>query len=162
MDIKNQPLGALGMALLSILVGVIAGLGAVAFRGLIGLFHNLLFLGKLSVFYDANAHTPASPWFLVQDSNEVIGVVTKEVLAIEVLHSSAGTLTMGQIANQAYVTVEEDMRLFDAMARMRVQGASAALVISGQGDRLLDRIKGVIIKEKIADSLSEAIDLFAD
>ena len=47
---------------LSILVGVVAGLGAVAFRALIGLVHNLLFLGKLSSAYDANTHTPPSPW----------------------------------------------------------------------------------------------------
>ena len=32
------------------------------FRGLIGLIHNLLFLGRFSVVYDANAHTPQSPW----------------------------------------------------------------------------------------------------
>jgi chloride channel protein, CIC family len=50
------------MWLLSILVGIIAGLGAVAFRDLIAFFHNLLFLGKLSVAYDANTHTPPSPW----------------------------------------------------------------------------------------------------
>ncbi len=50
------------MWLLSILVGVVAGLGAVAFRALIGFIHNLLFLGKLSVSYDANIHTPPSPW----------------------------------------------------------------------------------------------------
>jgi chloride channel protein, CIC family len=48
--------------ILSILVGVVAGLGAVAFRDLIALFHNLLFLGKLSAVYDANVHTPLSPW----------------------------------------------------------------------------------------------------
>ncbi len=47
---------------LSIPVGIIAGLGAVAFRALIGFFHNLLFLGRLSTAYDANAHTPPSPW----------------------------------------------------------------------------------------------------
>jgi len=47
---------------LSLLVGVVAALGAVAFRALIGIFHNLLFLGRLSAAYDANAHTPASPW----------------------------------------------------------------------------------------------------
>jgi CIC family chloride channel protein len=35
---------------------------AVAFRGMIAVFQNLFSLGKLSVFYDANAHTPASPW----------------------------------------------------------------------------------------------------
>lgn len=58
----SRPLGPLHFSLLSVLIGVVAGLGAVVFRGLIALFHNLLFLGKLSVMYDANVHTPASPW----------------------------------------------------------------------------------------------------
>jgi chloride channel protein, CIC family len=46
----------------SVVVGIVAALAAVVFRALIALFHNLLFLGQLSVVYDANAHTPASPW----------------------------------------------------------------------------------------------------
>jgi CIC family chloride channel protein len=46
----------------ALLVGMVAGLGAVFFRGLIGLVHNLLFLGKLSVFYNANVHTPIGPF----------------------------------------------------------------------------------------------------
>ncbi len=49
-------------ALLSVLVGIIAGLGAVVFRGLIAFFHNLLFLGIFSFSYDANAHTPPGPF----------------------------------------------------------------------------------------------------
>ena len=49
-------------SMLSILVGLIAGFGAVFFRGLIGFFHNLFFLGTFSVFYDANQHTPPGPW----------------------------------------------------------------------------------------------------
>jgi CIC family chloride channel protein len=48
--------------LLSVLIGIVAGLGAVAFRDLIAFFHNLLFLGRFSFIYDANIHTPASPW----------------------------------------------------------------------------------------------------
>ena len=44
-----RSLNAPALWALSILVGVVAGLGAVAFRALIGFFHNLLFLGKLSV-----------------------------------------------------------------------------------------------------------------
>jgi CIC family chloride channel protein len=48
--------------LLSVLIGIFAGLGAVVFRGLIALFHNLFFLGKLSLNYDANVHTAPSPW----------------------------------------------------------------------------------------------------
>lgn len=59
---KSKPLGALSFSLLSVLIGVAAGLGAVVFRGLIAFFHDLLFLGKLSMVYDAEVHTPASPW----------------------------------------------------------------------------------------------------
>ncbi len=53
--------------------GVAARLGAVAFRGLIALFHILLFLGKLSVVYDANLHTAVSPWGLFIISVPVVG-----------------------------------------------------------------------------------------
>lgn len=54
--------GPVSIFLLSVLVGAVGGLGAVVFRDLIALFHNLLLLGKWSVVYDANVHTPASPW----------------------------------------------------------------------------------------------------
>ena len=46
----------------AILIGIITGLGAVVFRDLIGLVHNLLFLGRLSAAYNASLFTPASPW----------------------------------------------------------------------------------------------------
>jgi CIC family chloride channel protein len=58
----SRSFGPLSLSLVAVLVGGVAGVGAVLFRGLIGLFHNVLFLGQLSVFYDANAHTPAGPW----------------------------------------------------------------------------------------------------
>jgi CIC family chloride channel protein len=47
---------------LSQLAGDVAGLGAVAFRALIGIFQNLFFLGNLSAASDANMHAPAGPW----------------------------------------------------------------------------------------------------
>jgi CIC family chloride channel protein len=47
---------------LALVVGIVAGMGAVVFRGMIAFFHNLFFLGKLSVLYDANVHTLLSPW----------------------------------------------------------------------------------------------------
>ena len=46
------------IAALAIMVGLIAGLGAIFFRALISVFHDLLFLGKFSLVYDANQHTP--------------------------------------------------------------------------------------------------------
>jgi len=50
------------MVLCALAVGVIAGFGALVFRAMIGGFHNLLFLGQWSFDYDANVHTPPSPW----------------------------------------------------------------------------------------------------
>src|ERR1700683_3150415 len=58
----QRPIGLFLLSLVAILVGVVTGFGAIAFRGLIGLIHNLFFLGRFSFFYDANAFTPASPW----------------------------------------------------------------------------------------------------
>jgi CIC family chloride channel protein len=50
------------LVVLAVIVGIVAGLGAVVLRDLIGLFHNLLFFGSFTVAYDANTHTPPSPW----------------------------------------------------------------------------------------------------
>lgn len=47
---------------LAIIVGIVAGFGAIVFRYMIGFFHNLLFLGQISFFYNANNHTSPSPW----------------------------------------------------------------------------------------------------
>ena len=58
---ERQP-GLPGLAVLAFFVGCVGGVGAWGFRMLIGLFHNLLFLGQFAFFYNANLHTPAGPW----------------------------------------------------------------------------------------------------
>ena len=55
-------ISAASFSLLSVVVGIVAGGGAVVFRALIALMHNALLLGRLSLVYDANVHTPPSPW----------------------------------------------------------------------------------------------------
>jgi CIC family chloride channel protein len=44
------------------LVGGVGGVGAWVFRMMIAAVHNLFFLGRFSLVYDANLHTPPSPW----------------------------------------------------------------------------------------------------
>ena len=58
MRLRWGRLGLVRLSLLAVAVGIVTGLGAVFFRGLIAFVHNLLFLGTLSVVYDSNAHTP--------------------------------------------------------------------------------------------------------
>ena len=55
-------LGLVRLSLLAIVVGLVTGLGAVLFRDLIGLIHNIGFLGVFSFDYEANVFTPSSPW----------------------------------------------------------------------------------------------------
>lgn len=47
-------LGLLRLSLLAIVVGVITGFGAVRFRALIGIVHNVAFLGLFAIDYDAS------------------------------------------------------------------------------------------------------------
>ncbi len=59
-DARPIPLGAL--CLLALVVGVVTGCGAMLVRVLIGLVHNLLFLGQFSANYDSSLFTPPPPW----------------------------------------------------------------------------------------------------
>ncbi len=58
----GRPIGLGLLSLVAVAVGAITGLGAIFFRDLIGLIHNILFLGDFSLLYNANHYTPESPW----------------------------------------------------------------------------------------------------
>jgi CIC family chloride channel protein len=72
---EPEALSPVAMSVLGIAVGLVAGGGAVFFRMMIGLFHNLFFLGKFSADYNANLHTGADPWGLAIVLAPVIGAV---------------------------------------------------------------------------------------
>ncbi|WP_241560075.1 chloride channel protein [Solirhodobacter olei] len=62
MALEARPLGVLRLSAFALLTGAVAGVGAVIFRALIGLIHNLLFLGQASTAYDAEHFTPVDTW----------------------------------------------------------------------------------------------------
>src|SRR5271154_5553131 len=57
-----RPLRLVSVCALALVVGVVTGLGAVVFRGLIGLVHNFLFLGQFLFAYDSSVFTRPTPW----------------------------------------------------------------------------------------------------
>jgi CIC family chloride channel protein len=57
-----RQIGLVWLSLMALVVGIVTGAGAVFFRALIGLIHNITFLGRFEVFYDASVFTPPSPW----------------------------------------------------------------------------------------------------
>ena len=72
-DSRRLPLAQL--SLLALGLGVFTGLGAVLFRFLIGLIHNLLFAGHVDIHYDANVFTAPSPWGALVILVPVLGAV---------------------------------------------------------------------------------------
>ncbi len=74
-ETEPKPIGMPPLLLLALLTGSVAGIGAVIFRGLIGVIHNLLFLGKLSLSYDAQLFTSVDVWGPLVILVPVIGAI---------------------------------------------------------------------------------------
>jgi chloride channel protein, CIC family len=71
----SRRLSLFRLCLLALVVGVVTGIGAVLFRDLIGLIHNLMFAGRLTWRYDANVFTAPAPWGAMVILVPVIGAV---------------------------------------------------------------------------------------
>jgi CIC family chloride channel protein len=82
--------GLIRMSLLAFSIGVVAGLGAFVFRELIGLVHNVLFLGRFAFEYDANLFTPASPWGAGVILVPVVGAVVVTFLVVNFAPEARG------------------------------------------------------------------------
>jgi CIC family chloride channel protein len=72
---ESQPLSLAWLSLLALGLGVVTGIGAVLFRDLIGLIHNLMFTGHAAVHYDANVFTAPAPWGALVILVPVLGAV---------------------------------------------------------------------------------------
>jgi chloride channel protein, CIC family len=86
----SQPLGFVWISLLAVAIGIVGGVGAVIFRGLIAVFHNLSFLGTFSFIYDANVFTPPSPWGAAVILAPVIGSLLVTLLVTKFAPEAKG------------------------------------------------------------------------
>jgi chloride channel protein, CIC family len=86
----RQPIGLFRLSLIAIFVGIVTGIGAIAFRGLIGFIHNLFFLGRFSFFYDANSFTPPSPWGVFVILVPVVGALIVTLLVTKFAPEARG------------------------------------------------------------------------
>nr|WP_234913852.1 chloride channel protein [Rhizobium rhizogenes] len=68
-------LSVLYLSALALVLGIVTGVGAVLFRDLIGLLHNLFFNGTFTIAYDANVFTAPSRWGVFIIAAPVVGAV---------------------------------------------------------------------------------------
>ena len=61
-DLNAREVRIATLSAYAFVVGVIAALGAVVFRILISMVHNVFFEGRFGFWYDANQYEPPSPW----------------------------------------------------------------------------------------------------
>jgi CIC family chloride channel protein len=61
-NLEVRSVGLTQLSLLALGLGLVTGVGAVLFRDLIGLIHNLFFTGRPSLHFDANVFTSPAPW----------------------------------------------------------------------------------------------------
>src|SRR5271154_401949 len=87
---ESRQLPLIQLSLLALCLGVVTGLGAVLFRDLIGLIHNLLFTGHAIVHYDANVFTGASPWGALVILVPVIGAIGVTFLVVNFAPEAQG------------------------------------------------------------------------
>ena len=72
---ERRPVPLAQLSLIALGLGIVTGFGAVLFRGLIGLIHNLLFTGHAVIRYDANLFTAPSPWGALVILVPVLGAI---------------------------------------------------------------------------------------
>ncbi len=89
-DHEIRGIGLPYLSILALVVGVATGFGAVAFRDLIGLIHNVLFLGQFAVRYDANVFTPTSPWGVLVILVPVLGALAVTFLVTKFAPEARG------------------------------------------------------------------------
>jgi CIC family chloride channel protein len=59
---RSRRLSLTALCCLALVVGVVTAFGAVVFRELIGLIHNILYLGQFKAAYNASQFEPRHPW----------------------------------------------------------------------------------------------------
>jgi len=72
---EHRRLGLFTLTLLALGLGIVTGIGAVGFRALIGLLHNLFFDGRFAFSYNANVFTAPSHWGALVVLAPVVGAV---------------------------------------------------------------------------------------
>ena len=89
-QVEPRSLGLLTLTLLAILLGIVTGLGAVGFRDLINVLHNVFFNGTFSFHYDANLFTSPSRWGRYVILAPVIGGVVVTFLVVNFAPEAKG------------------------------------------------------------------------
>jgi CBS domain containing-hemolysin-like protein len=107
------------------------------------------------------AEQPDLAWFLVTDGDRASGFVTKEA-ALTPLCQLREAVTMGDIADNRFVTVAEETTLFDVMDLMRLGKVVVAVVSDNPASLSAGNVKGLLTQHQIGATMAQAVELYSD
>jgi predicted transcriptional regulator len=98
-------------------------------------------------------------WFLIVDSDRVIGILTRSDV-LSALGDRDRGIPLGEIARRDWLLVGPHARLADVVSGMR-SGTSFALVLAERAPVTPDAVRGLITKVEIADALAQLSEFYA-
>jgi CIC family chloride channel protein len=116
--------------------------------------------GKIADFVRIATERPEVSCFLVKGPEEFVGFLTRNS-ALRPMEGQKA-VTLADLADRRYITVDEETMLLDVITRLRAGDASVALVLGKSGTASAQTVVGLITKEQIANAVIDGMELFAD
>ena len=107
----------------------------------------------------ASAH-PDISCFLVEGTAGLVGFLTRDT-ALRPTDHQGQSVTLAEMADRKYISVDENTPLLEVITRMRSANAAVALVFAAADQKSSDGIRGLVTKQQIANEVIDGIDLFA-
>jgi CIC family chloride channel protein len=115
----------------------------------------------LDEFAKAAAEQPSRPIFIVRDHNHVIGFLRSED-AVKALNSNEASTKLDKVAEKDFTAVDEHALLLDVLTKMRSDDASIAIVAGGSMPIEVEKVKGIITKQRVAEAVLEDAESLMD
>ncbi|MGI8435545.1 MAG: CBS domain-containing protein [Chthoniobacterales bacterium] len=116
---------------------------------------------SLREFSDALPSHPEDICFVVDDGKRIAGVITMEA-ALKAIGQPGGATILSEVASADYAIVTTETSVFEIITKMRLDETHIFLVTPASSSGPPGKFEGWISKTTIADSLIDAIELFAD
>ncbi len=100
------------------------------------------------------------PCFLVVGPEGFVGFLTRD-LALRPPAQQQNPITLGDLADREFITVDENAQLLDVMTRLRSAGVGVALVTDGPGSPGPASVRGLITREEIANAVIDGVEFFS-
>jgi CIC family chloride channel protein len=97
---------------------------------------------------------------VVFDGNRLVGVLRVNTALRHALAESQSDVSLRDVASRDFTIVREDDIVFDVIQRIWRKRAFMALVVAGGGVPRPDKVRGVITKEHVADSVASSVKIY--